>query len=120
MEVGSGEKENEVALKHSKCEEDLNLVSSSRVSQLSNAGLRPLSSRVIFTSSFFLMRKQVCARQHSVLMFVFAVVESTVLLLFYSYTQVNYPPLCEISTLCTSVHAFSFRISQKSSSSRLV
>lgn len=33
MEVGSGEKEKEVALKHSECEEDLNLVSSSRVSQ---------------------------------------------------------------------------------------
>lgn len=40
MEVGSGGKEKEVALKHSECEDDWNLVSSSTVSPFSNAGLK--------------------------------------------------------------------------------
>lgn len=49
MEVGSGEREKEVPLQHSECQGDLRLVSSSRVSQFSNAGPGSLSSRVIFT-----------------------------------------------------------------------
>lgn len=49
MEVGSREKEKEVPLQHSECEGDLRLVSSSRLSQFSNAGPGSLCSRVIFT-----------------------------------------------------------------------
>lgn len=47
MEVGSREKEKEVPLQHTECEGDLRLVSSSRLSQFSNAGPGSLSSRII-------------------------------------------------------------------------
>lgn len=47
--MGSREKEKEVPLQHSECDGGLRLVSSSRLSQFSDAGPGSLSSRVIFT-----------------------------------------------------------------------
>lgn len=99
VEVGSGEKEKEVALQHSECEGDLGLVSSSRVSQFSNAELRSLSVRVIFTSSFCLKRKEILCKTMQCIHVCVCSGEEYCTFIFYTCTRVNDPPLCERSTL---------------------